>query len=831
MKKIILLLLLPCWLHATNYYFANAGNDATGNGTIGNPYATIIKANALTLSSGDSLLFKRGDVFSGTAIIAQRTGLIYGAYGTGAKPIVTSFVQVSGWTAVGGNIWESNNTFGSALPNMVVIGGVNTPMGRFPDNGTWLTYQSHTGNTSVTTSGLTGTPNWMGASLVIRKHRYMWDVENITAQSGGTLTVSGGGNGDNPVDGFGCYIQNDVRTLTVQNEWFYNTSTQRIRVYSIGTPATTKIATLSNLAYTTRTPTTFQDLDFKGCNVDAIFAPGCNGLTVNNCTINYAGGSGIYPYASSFTCTYTLTGNTIKYCNFGGIFSSSTIDASITGNTITACGLNPGGAKTGDPDGNADAMRGISTKGNGGTQIITDNVVDSIGGRGISFLGDQWWVSRNLVSNFCSKLDDAGGLYTWNGDNIDHTGVTPRTIDSNIVLNGQLPFECSNGATGSTNAGYADNYTDHAIVAHNTFANNLNGPGFLGNDNGDITFTDNVFYNNKGYQFKFNNVNTGTKVSAGINSSRNIFFSRVAVDHCWGAELGGSNTVSAIFAQDSNYFDRPLLETGDVFFYYQLSTTFSKTLATWKIATGLDAHSVGSPRTVGSVDSIRFEYNPTSSPVTIPLGAKWIEPDGTILETLTLPAYSSMPLIWYGPAGAGNLPPVITAISATPSTIQLPTNQVTLSVTANDPDGTIASYSWVKTGGTSTGTITNNTSASTTVTALTQGTITFQVTVTDNLGATVTGTVTVTINPLPAVCKAPETHNNITVSQTTCQAIQVNVKKKSSYRVVGTGLSGTLYTGNNNIGINYLAPKSYTLQVKGYGTSWYWASNFSIKRA
>jgi len=118
MRKIIISILLICsfsgW--AATYHFANAGNDATGNGSITSPYATMSKVESLNFSAGDSILFKRGDTFISTEIVYVEGGnvgtpIIISAYGTGAKPIITGMGDVPGWNVSGnwtnssGNIW------------------------------------------------------------------------------------------------------------------------------------------------------------------------------------------------------------------------------------------------------------------------------------------------------------------------------------------------------------------------------------------------------------------------------------------------------------------------------------------------------------------------------------------------------------------------------------------------------------------------------------------------------------------------------------------------------------------------------------------------------
>ena len=83
---------------------------------------------------------------------------------------------------------------------------------------------------------------------------------------------------------------------------------------------------------------------------------------------------------------------------------------------------------------------------------------------------------------------------------------------------------------------------------------------------------------------------------------------------------------------------------------------------------------------------------------------------------------------------AANIPP--TANAGTDQTITLPTNTVSLNGSGTDADGSISAYNWTKISGPSAGTITNTTSAATSVTGLVQGVYQFELKVTDNNGAT-----------------------------------------------------------------------------------------------
>ena len=93
-------------------------------------------------------------------------------------------------------------------------------------------------------------------------------------------------------------------------------------------------------------------------------------------------------------------------------------------------------------------------------------------------------------------------------------------------------------------------------------------------------------------------------------------------------------------------------------------------------------------------------------------------------------------------AAANQLP---VANAGSNQVITLPTNSVTLNGSASsDPDGSIASYAWVKTAG-GTATLSNANSSSATAGNLQAGQYTFELTVTDNRGASSRKTVRVTV--------------------------------------------------------------------------------------
>ena len=104
---------------------------------------------------------------------------------------------------------------------------------------------------------------------------------------------------------------------------------------------------------------------------------------------------------------------------------------------------------------------------------------------------------------------------------------------------------------------------------------------------------------------------------------------------------------------------------------------------------------------------------------------------------------------------AVNQPP--TANAGLDQNITLPVNSVPLNGSGTDPDGTISAYLWRKISGPAGETITNTTSATTSVTNLVQGVYKFELKVTDNSGTTDTDTMQVTVNNVTIPTNLPPT--------------------------------------------------------------------------
>jgi len=528
-KTILSILIVQCSIlsFATTYYVSNSGNDSNSGLTTILAWKTLANVNVLTFKAGDQILFRKGDTFYGTLSVhnsgTSGNPITYGAYGIGNNPIITGFTTVTEWTNLGGNIWESTAAVSTlSTCNMVVINGVNAPMGRYPNSG-YLTYQTFSTNTSITSSSLTGTPNWTGAEVVIKKKRWVIDRNLITSQSGGTLNYTAASSyyGQN---GWGFFIQNDLRTLDQQNEWYYNPSTKKLSVYSTSEPTGVQLTTTDTLInINTHGYITIDNISFQGSNRAAVYIKNSPHVTIQNCSFEFSGVDAIYGENWSNSNYFVLNNCTIDHSNNDAVYLAYSYDYStITNNTITNSGMIAGAGSSGDNTYSALVMTNLTNT------MVQYNEINNTGYIGIGLLGylsgscDNTTITNNLVNNFCIVKDDGGGIYT-------HTAGAGKIISFNTVLNGigtEAGVGPSMAGISAAMGIYIDqnNNTSGISVLNNSVAN-IGSVGIYINNAIDIIVKNNTVYNSTFAAIEIAN-DIGTVTMTGVQVNNNIFFAK-----------------------------------------------------------------------------------------------------------------------------------------------------------------------------------------------------------------------------------------------------------------------------------------------------------------
>ncbi|MEO8822158.1 MAG: T9SS type A sorting domain-containing protein [Ginsengibacter sp.] len=716
---------------ATTYYLSSSSGSDNNSGTdASSPWRSIDKLNSFyNLRSGDNVLFKRGDTFYG-GIQVNNSGssgnpITYGAYGSGAKPIITGFTNITSWNNLGSNIWESSDAVSSlSYTNMVSVNGINTPMGRYPNttgpNTGYLYIQSHSGNSSLTASGGLGSNNWTGAGIVIRKEKYVIERGKITSQSGSTLYYNGASQ-YNTQDDFGFFVQNDPKTLDVNGEWYYNPSTNKLRIYSSSRPSDVRIATVENLvSSSSKSNITFDNITFTGSNSDAISCLNSgNNLTVQNCDITLTGMSAIWTVIQNSI----IQNNNISDVNYIGVYSSAD-NAVIKNNSFNNINLFEGADQIIASGGV------ISTYGQ--NTVVQYNQINNCGYSGIKLGGLNTRVSNNLVNRFCLIKEDGGGI-----DMSARDRARGSVIDGNIVLNG---IGSSNGTSDINSHDFGgifiDAYGTGVTITNNSVAN-VATAGIKLHGSNNIIIKNNTTFNNGGSSWTKGGImllSVDAYPIYNLTIEGNIFVARNPDQ----LAFFGYPAMQSFGTSNNNYFAKPIDESTAIKAY---SNVYN--LAGWKSYSGEDGSSKGSPKTISNVNDLRFEYNATSSSKTIQLDANYIDVKyNSYNGSITLAPYTSAVLIRNGDR-SGNNPP--TADAGSDRIIQLPSNSVVLPGSGSDADGSVVSYSWSQVSGPSTATMVNPSSAQAGAGNLIEGAYVFQLTVTDNQGATGTSKVTITV--------------------------------------------------------------------------------------
>ena len=628
MKKLLFIpfIFFSLLLSATNYHVKIGGSDAA-NGDITHPWATITKVNTFWAAGsfvpGDSINFYRGDTFYGT-ITATESGssgspIIVGAYGTGTKPIITGFTTITGWTNLGGGIYSKTVSAESSTTNIVTVNGVNTAMGRWPNTG-YMTYESYTGNTSITDNQLTGTPNWTGAELVLRRNQWTLNTNLITNHTGSVITytftdpcANGGTNG------YGYFIQNDIKTLDVLGEWYYNGTTFYM-YFGANNPNdyTVKISTLDKLfavgaSGTHRDYITIDGLTFEGSSVSSVYLEdGSSNIIIQNCTIRYGGQKGIYAF---WQIAHMLVDNNI-IDQINGIATHIRGGASyttISNNTITNIGLQPGGGdKAGCSDNLYDAIVCESTS----NTIIEHNTIQHVGHSGIRVDRDSLnMIRNNIVSDWGLVRSDCGAIYTWT--------VNKDTISGNIIINSNQVLDGLNNAVPLISGIYLDDYTTNSTISNNSVYNVIYG-GISIRSSQNTEVSNNTVYACSYAQLAFGKGGSGAE-NSGLNIHDNIFIAKMAgaTAFPWTPSVleieSFFNTPAPLGIFDRNYYARPI-DDDDVFRrYYPTDPWYGVglTLSQWQAYSGQDVNSHKSPQAITTTDDLQFEYNATTTAKTV----------------------------------------------------------------------------------------------------------------------------------------------------------------------------------------------------------------------
>lgn len=732
------------------YYFSTLCGDDNRTSTQARnpttPWKSISKLNSYfsSLSPGDSVLFHAGETFTGP-ITPSRSGnssnsINFGYYGTGDKPIITSLQTITGIASIGNSKYQSSTQ--SSLLNTVKIflmDGAPVAMGRYPNadasNGGYLAFESHSGSTTIIDNDLPASPDWDGATAVVRTADWILDPRTITSHVGTQITFNALTQTPNH-DGNGYFIQNDPRTLDQHGEWYYNPSNKQFTIYQTSTGHTFQAASVSTLVtISSFNYLSFSNINFKGANDFGINISNATGITIKDCDFFFCGQQ---PVKSQGCTSLTIEGCYVKDMMGGGFYIDNTNSAIIRNNTVRDIAHFQG-------------MQGLSSVISGDGLYIkgSDNLVEGntfrwMGRSAINFRGDNLRITKNLIDSFDLTTSDHGGIYTV----INAGNVTSNTaqIDSNTVLNG-IGAPLGIGGTGTAKFSGTGIYIDVAGANNKIFGNTVAQcyKGIYSHFANNLEIRSNNLYNNRSYQVDIQMRQSDP--SRNFIVKGNTFFTQGTSQKVLyiSTDLNEAD-MQAFGVVDSNHYVHYNSTTTPFVTVTSLGTV-NKNLTGWRNL-GFDGKGDTLLVTTNSVfkDVYAIDHDTTFSLE----GYTWI--DGArrfFSKTHTLSPYTSVALVRGSLAGA--TPPVVSITSPSSGTTIASQTNITIQALAMDADGTISSVKFYQEGsllGTD-----NSSPYSYTWTNVSAGDYTLTAEATDNSGLVTTSLPVVlhVTNTLPAI--------------------------------------------------------------------------------
>lgn len=602
----------------TKYYVSNSGSDANNGLTTATSWQTLHKVNVSTFSNGDSILFKRGDVWNDSLII-NHGQLNFGAYGTGIKPEITGF-QSATMTSAGSNIWTgtltnapnhyfdtSTNGIGTVLKssmNGVQINGQYQSKARYPNigqavtpdfgQGSFLSSANYSYSGQWIKSDQALTRSYVGAEIVAQPHPWEYDVSLVTKQSGDTVWYS-------PTFSYSLnargrfFLQNLPSLLDVQGEWCYNDTTKLLSVYSTTSPIV-QYPTIDTLVNVHKHDSiSFNNIKFSGSNRESIEADSSNNLTFISCTFSFNGFNGVRGWnCNNWTFSKDSVLNSLS--NGIAVFGKGlTVDSCYVYNSGTIFGV--GGAGNGQNFG----IKQFSVGGTANVSITNNRVILS-GYSGIDLAGSVGTCYRNFVDSFCIITSDGGG--------IAFAGGTPTSnilVRSNICLNGIGDLNDAPGL-------YFDNCSNFTVDSNTISRGYIY--GILVGSSSNYTLSNNLVIDSTGHPLAFLG-STGTKTG---NYNHNTFFLR---NTAW---YGVYSSTSILNNVDTNTYLIPIADTS---IFYTVGDSKKYNLQAWQNATGLDLHSSNSyPAHTASVSNYQLVYNDKATDSTVSISGLWVDAKG-----------------------------------------------------------------------------------------------------------------------------------------------------------------------------------------------------------
>ena len=448
---IICLICVASHAYGENTYYVDAstGNDMGSGLSEYSAWKTISKVNTSSFSPGDLILLKKGEVWREQLIVpssgSSGNPITFGAYGTGAAPIIHGADLINNWSQYQTNVWTAQM---DSSTHQVLFNGKK-------------------GNNKNSITDIKSENDWY------------WETGNLYVFSYSDPDISFGNPGIEASNRDHCIISVGKEYITLQH------------LNLVG--SNFSVIDISNGKYGGEGYHVISDIDIRDGASNGILLMDGSGHEVHNCIISGFGRPGernhgimLYKSSSSYSvANCILSGNTISKAMGCGILISATSNSSRLKNAIIANNVifNNG-------DGiNINYSNNCTIKGNSSFSNATQDT--NAEQYGISLRSSSY----NQISQNTLYSNGAHGIEIWGENGLQSNG---NSVHSNLIHTNQLDGIC-----------FSSIYSDNNDVYYNiVFSNSRNGFSAGGANSGNL-FANNTLYDNEYYEVDFHNSASG----------------------------------------------------------------------------------------------------------------------------------------------------------------------------------------------------------------------------------------------------------------------------------------------------------------------------------
>lgn len=484
---------------ATYYVDATLGDNANAGTAEGDAWQTLTKVNTTNLQPGDTVLFKRGETFAGRLAIGESgtagNFITFGAYGTGAKPIIDATgqsyaidIQSSKSYSRFENLDIQNATSGGVLifdsSDSLQFDGLNISgpgTGIYVLNGT--TSNLSINNTEIDKTGLTTN------AITIQANTSDLVISNVTTIQGevgvyfaGTFTTTNASISDSNFSSANDYGVQQVSDHTINGLTINDTTVNNNGLGGMFTQGSISDLEINDSYFNS-------NLTGSGLNIATISGKSATGITITSTEANSNTGSGF---------AFQGTGDTLSISN-----------STATGNTLYGFGIRRIWS-------GVSVLNSTFSSNSSGISIQLDNVAASMSdltftgvtantntGNGIQIFGDSGSGTDINLNNVTASTNANDGINVkGNWTDVDITGCS--TVGNGTVDDGD-GITYHNSTTGDVKycfisnnrkSGFAHVVNSSVNMSYNIIRHDTNGTIALAHFEGTGTFN---FFNNTLY--------------------------------------------------------------------------------------------------------------------------------------------------------------------------------------------------------------------------------------------------------------------------------------------------------------------------------------------